>query len=181
MRRDWIVTAAHVVQVDGQNRSTLFARFTNHIDNEVQVKVLAVHRENDIAILQIISANNPCKQPLYPGYDELSVTHGLICCGYTPLNNKAITATLAQVYDKDYRERQNTEIVLEFESDVFEGGASGGPIFGNGGVVLGIMINLFSTEDQPDKSFVRATSIENLMIGMKVDFDTNILKSYSDR
>lgn len=177
MRRDWIINAAHVVQVERQNRNTLFAQFTNDIDNQVQVKVVAIHKENDIAILQITDVDNPCKQPLYPGYDELSVTHGLICCGYTPSNDQ-ITVTLAQVYSKDYRERQSTEVILEFKSDIFEGGASGGSIFGNGGVVLGIMINQFSREEDPNKMFIRATSIQNLTVAMKIDFDTNILESH---
>lgn len=180
MRRDWIVTAAHVVQTEGQNRDSLFARFTNYENNELQIRVLAIHKENDIAILQITDIDNPCKQPLYPGYDELSVTHGLVCCGYTPSNNKTITVSLAKVYSKDYRERQDIETIIEFESDSFEGGSSGGPIFGNGGVVLGIMINLFSIESEPNKVFARATSIQNLTKAMRIDFDTNVLESYID-
>lgn len=179
MKRDWIVTAAHVVQMERQNRNTLLARFSNPVDNEVQVEVLAVHKENDIAILQITSADNPCKHPLYPGYDRLSATHGLICCGYIP-SSKAFMSTLARHYSKDYRERESTEIIFEFESDIFEGGASGGPIFGNGGVVLGIIINQFSKEDEPNKMFIRATSIQNLTMAVKIGFDTNILESYAD-
>lgn len=173
MRKDWIVTAAHVVQVDGQKRDNLFAQFPNHINNLLQLKVVAIHKENDIAILQIIGDDNPCRQPLYPGYDELSVSKGLICCGYTPSKGKTISISMAYVYSKDFRQREEIETVIEFESVTVEGGFSGGPIFGDGGVVVGIMINLFSMETEPNKTFARATSIQNLTKAITINFDTN--------
>lgn len=176
MRNDWIVTAAHVVQVDGLNREKLFAQFPNHVNNIVELKVLAIHSENDIALLQITSTNNPCTQPLYPGYDELSVSRGLICCGYTPSKGSQISISLAKIYNKDYRERQEVETILEFESQSIEGGSSGGPIFGDGGVVLGILINIFTIPQEPNKTFARATSIHNLTKAIKIDIDKDILK-----
>lgn len=175
MRNDWIVTAAHVVQYEGEIRNHLFAKFPNPLNNFLKIQVIAVHYENDIALLQITSKENPCNQPLYPGYDDLSVSRGLICCGYTPSKGSVLTVSLANVYEKDYRHRKETETILEFTSSDIEGGSSGGPIFGDGGVVLGIIIENFSDIDTPDKKLARATSIKNLTKAINIDFDDRIL------
>jgi S1-C subfamily serine protease len=176
LKNDWIVTAAHVIQTDYNSvRNNLIAKFPNHVNNTASLAVLAIHNECDIALLKIIGYDNPCSQPLYPGYDELSATNGLICCGYTPSKGRIITISLANIYKKEYRERKETETILEFISNDIEGGSSGGPIFGNGGVVLGIMINTFSIEEEPNKKFARATSIQNLMRAIKIDVNPEIL------
>lgn len=176
LRTDWIVTAKHVVMDDGLIRGNLYAEFPTNNPNKVGLRVIAVHPESDIALLEITSIPNPCRKPLFPGYDDLSVSKGLVCCGYTPTNGKTISISLAKVYDKSTRERKTTETVLEFESKGIEGGSSGGPIFGDGGVVLGLLINVFTPEEQPDRQFARATSIHNLMDAIEIEFNENKLQ-----
>lgn len=176
LRLDWIVTAKHVVIEDGLVRTNLYAEFPTNSPNKVRLTVIAIHPESDIALLRIVDIPNPCRKPLFPGYDDLSVSKGLICCGYTPSNGKTISISIAKVYDKLIRERRNAEIILEFESKGIEGGSSGGPIFGDGGVVLGLLINVFTTEEQPGKQFARATSIHNLIEGIEIDFNEKKLQ-----
>lgn len=176
LRLDWIVTAKHVVMEDGLIRKNLYAEFPTNKPNQVRLTVIAVHPENDIALLKIVDIPSPCRKPLFPGYDDLSVSKGLICCGYTPSNGKTITISLARVYDKSIRERKNSETILEFESKGIEGGSSGGPIFGDGGVVLGLLINIFTNEEQPGKQFARATSIHNLMDAIEIEYNENKLQ-----
>ncbi|MGJ3236809.1 S1 family peptidase [Marivirga sp.] len=178
LRPNWVVTAAHVVLDDFKApRDKLYAEFPDNRKLELPVKVLAVHKENDIALLEIIGDTTPGSKPLFPGYVELSVSKGLISLGYTPSKGRTITASLAKTYDKKIREREADETILEFESNQVEGGSSGGPIFGDGGAVLGILINVFTTEKEPDKTFARATSILNLMNGIVIDYNPEILIS----
>lgn len=178
LRPDWVVTAAHVVIEYGIPRKNLYGQFPTNNPNKLDLEVIATHRECDIALLRILNNPNPCKRPLYPGYDDLSVSNGLVCCGYTPSRGKTITMSLVKTYGKEIRERINTETILEFENDGIEGGSSGGPIFGDGGVVLGLLINQFSLEEEPHKKFARATSIHNLMNAISIDFEINQFIKY---
>src|SRR5690606_23801277 len=98
LRPDWIVTAAHVVLKLGNPRRNIYAEFPIEDNNKHPVTVIAVHKENDIALLRIQTNPSPCTKPLYPGYDDLSVSKGLICCGYTPTKGQAITISFAKVY-----------------------------------------------------------------------------------
>jgi len=181
MRKDWIITAAHVIQVDGLCRINLYAQFPISGINKVKLKVISVHVESDIALLQIVSEENPCERPLFPGYDDLSVSKGLVCCGYTPSKGNTITIGLVKNYSKDFRHRKETEVIFEYESIDIEAGCSGGPIFGDGGLVLGIMINLFIIEEEPYKKFVRATSIQNLTKALSIDFNQDIMKPINQK
>ncbi len=174
LRNDWIVTAAHVVLVDGISRMNLFAKFPNQLNDLADLKVIAIHHECDIALLQIVSEQNPCEQPLFPGYTDLSVSRGLVICGYTPSKGNIITFSLAHSYSKDYRLRERMEFLIEFESNDIEGGSSGGPIFADGGVVVGIVINQVNIKAE-EKKIARATSIKNLMNAIMVDYDRNIM------
>ena len=177
LRPNWIVTAAHVVLEEFESpRKNLYLEFPDKQGITPSVNVLAIHRENDIALLELATDEGRCSKPFFPGYDELSVSKGLISLGYTPSRGKTITVSIAKVYEKSFREREDIETVLEFESQHIEGGSSGGPIFGDGGAVLGILINVFTIEEEPDKKFARATSISNLMAGIDIDFNSEILK-----
>ena len=170
LRRDWIVTAAHVVINHGLPRENLYGIFSNAII-KVQLKVIAIHKESDLAVLQITSQLNPCTLPLYPGYEDMSTSKGLVNCGFVPSRN-ALVMNLVRSFSRYDREREKTETVLEFDGTNIEGGSSGGPIFGDGGVVLGVMTNLFPLEDQPNKKFARAVSIRSLMDAITMNFDT---------
>ncbi len=176
LKPDWIVTAEHVVIDQGLPRNSLYVKFADpNLTKRYRVKIVSIHKENDLAILELTNESSPCQKPLFPGYDDLSVSRGIVCMGLTPTKGKSIlTASLAHLYDKYIRERERNEIILEFESEDIEGGCSGGPIFGDGGVVLAVMINVFSTESNPSKKMVRATSIRNLMAGITFDFSQHI-------
>lgn len=171
---NWIVTAAHVVIKDGLPRKAIYGLFSN-MPEVIELKVIAVHKESDLAILQITNADNPCKFPLYPGYEDLSTSKGLINCGFVPSKNALVMNLLTQ-FSRYGRERQRLETILEFDGVNIEGGSSGGPIFGDGGVVLGIMINLFSTQEEPEKKLVRAVSIRSLMDAIVMNFDEDVLE-----
>jgi len=174
LRRNWIVTAAHVVVDEGLPRTDLYAIFASVAD-KVDLKVIAVHKESDLAILEITSEENPCSLPLYPGYEDFSTSQGLVTCGFNPSQN-GIVVNLLKTFSRHKRERDRTETVLEFEGINIEGGSSGGPIFGDGGVVLGVMTNLFSMEEEPNKNFARAVSIKSLMDAISMDFDQDVVK-----
>lgn len=177
MRNDWIVTAAHVVMEHGLPRQKLYAEFVPNINEKVFVnlKVLAIHQESDIAILQITNQDNPCTKPLYPGNEELSSSKGIIYCGFESIDGN-LRVELTEHFSKDSRFRDHEEIILEFPSTHVTGGYSGGPIFGDGGVVLGIMINQFSNETEPEKKFARAISIKTVMNAINIELNPNNMK-----
>ena len=176
MKIDWIVTAAHVVLVDGFPRQNLHIEFVPGTGDfqYIKVKVLAVHIECDIAILQIENSDY-FGTPLYPGNEDLSSNRGLIYAGYNPSEN-SIRIEHALKFSRDARYRNHEEVILEFESSHVTGGFSGGPIFGDGGVVLGILINQFSDIAEPQKYFARGISIKTLMEGISVQIIPEIMK-----
>ncbi|HEY0030023.1 MAG TPA: serine protease [Bacteroidia bacterium] len=178
LRKNWIVTAAHVVLNYDMPRQGLFAVFASPAPNRSFLKVLAVHKEIDIAILEILDEQQSVANPLFPGDDELSVSNGLVCFGYSPSKGSNITASWVNKYSKDFRERENTEIILEFVNGHIAAGSSGGPICGDGGVVVGVLINVFSNANNPGKISARATSIQNLMDVIKIDFDPLYFRTF---
>ncbi len=178
LRKDWIVTAAHVIKnKNGSVRDKLFARFPSINNDSVPLKVILCLIQSDIAILQIEGNNNPCTQPLFPGHDDLSVSTGLISLGYTPSKGNVISIIREKIYKKNVWQWQNNEnqIIFEFENSVIEGGCSGGPVFGDGGCVLGVLMEVFKNPEKPSKQYVRVTSIQNLMTAISIDI--NIEKS----
>lgn len=177
LRNDWIVTAAHVVMEQGLPRKKLYVSFAS--PRFALVEVEACHFENDIAILKI-QGTSPCTMPLFPGNEPLSGAQGLIYAGYSPsqsdLLSKKIIVSHVSIYNKEIRERDGNELILEFESSDVEGGYSGGPIFGNGGVILGILIQHFTPEERKGKKLARATSINNVLAGITFELNKNVFK-----
>lgn len=165
-KKDWILTAKHVVIEDGMPRENLVVSFSND-PISYPVRVSAIHVEIDIAILSI--EDSPCNFPLFPGYENLNSASQMICMGYTPSRGETINATAVRNYEIGERERTTTETILEFNSNQYEGGSSGGPIFGNGGGIIGVLINLSETLEN-GKKLVRATSVLNLVEQINIAF-----------
>jgi hypothetical protein len=177
MKKDWIVTAAHVVMEYGLPRKNLYAEFVPNIQEKVFVnlKVLAIHEECDVAVLQITNTDNPCTKPLYPGHEELSSSKGIIYCGFESSDGN-LRVEITEQFSRDSRYRNHEEVILEFPSTNVTGGYSGGPIFGDGGVILGLMINQFSNEEEPEKKFARAISINTVMDAIEIQLNKNVMK-----
>lgn len=170
MKKNWMVTAKHVVIKDGLARQKIYAIFVSTTKEIIyaKLKVIAIHDESDIAILEILDNLNEFTHPLYPGHEELSSKKGLIYCGYDS-SFKSLRMEYVDNFVRDSRFRNHEEIIIEFSSNHVTGGYSGGPIFGDGGVVLGLMINEFYDSQSPDKKFARAISINTLMQAIKID------------
>ena len=173
LRKDWIVTAKHVVvDEDGNVRQNIYAKY-QHI--EINCEVTAIHDEIDIAILLITEKENPCHKPLYLGYSDLSVIDEAMALAHTPSSGGKFSFTTIKKFDESTRERSTEEHIIEFESDTYEPGSSGGIIFGQGTTVIGVIINTFKNDKYPEKSFVRATSINNLMNEISIEIKDGLM------
>ena len=179
LRKDWILTAAHVVMEHGLPRQNLYIEFVPNVNEKVilNVKVLAEHKECDIALLQIVDENNPCEFPLYPGHESLSSHKGLIYCGFESSNGD-LRIEITEKFSRNIRIRDHEEVIMEFPSEYVTGGYSGGPIFGNGGVVIGLMINQFSDESNTKGNFARATSIKTIMDSILISIDNDRMETF---
>ena len=177
LKTNWIVTAKHVVMQDGLVRKNLTAVFIgeNKKNVSLKLKIKAIHKESDICILQIIDKNNPCTNPLYPGYEDLNSSKGIMFCGY---DSESLALSIEHVLDFNMssRFRENEEFILEFNSKFVRGGFSGGPIFGNGGVLLGVIINLINSADNPEKKIARGISIKTLMNAIDISIKDEFME-----
>jgi len=176
LKSNWIITAKHVAMDDGLVRDNLTAVFVINDDENVRLKLKmrAIHKECDVCILEIIEENNPCEKPLYPGYDNLNSSKGIIFCGYDS-DVPSLRVEHVTDFKVTSRQRENEEFILEFNSKYVKGGFSGGPIFGDGGSVLGVMINLINSSDNIDKKVARATSIKTLMDAVNININSEYM------
>ena len=178
LKKNWIVTASHVVFEDKLPRQNLYAQFVNSENNihYAKLKIIAEHIECDIAILEFCNEEKPLLKPLFPGYEDFQSAKGLVYCGYDS-SIPGLRIEHVDNFSTIPRLREYEEIVLEFPSTHVTGGFSGGPIFGDGGVVLGIMVNQFSNQNEPEKSFCRAISIKTLMDAIDIELNPKMMKT----
>lgn len=161
----WFITAKHVVEKNGMMRENIKLGF---LDGEnASCKVAAVHPELDLAL--IIQEGNPvCDTPLMPGHHKYINSEGLYYIGYSPKqsvgNDSSVVVNHIKDYEVEYRERSNTETLLHFPAVYAEGGNSGGPILGEGGAVVAVIIQKY---EDSGTTYCRATDINILLEGLK--------------
>jgi hypothetical protein len=160
IKREWVVTAKHVVMDDGVFRQSLSVLPLK--ERELRASVMFSHPNHDLAVLQL-EEPSPCRTPLFPSYEKFTGRKGLICCGYAPsLSNhekKEVSIYVNQIltYDREQRTRLHVdEDLIAFEAPFLEGGHSGGPILGEGGGVVAVTIQGFVANG---KYYGRATSV----------------------
>ncbi|MEQ1598043.1 MAG: serine protease [Methylotenera sp.] len=158
----FFVTAKHVVVDDqtGEIRSNLV--LMQNQPNYPQVKPIFLHPSLDLAVLEVDTPQ--CTVPLYPSDQRISGHHGLQYWGYAPslsdknTHNYAVAVVDIPTYECEQpRERSDgTEWTLKFDSNLSEGGHSGGPVLATGGGVVAVMI-------EGHAGWLRATEIRALL------------------
>jgi hypothetical protein len=162
LQQRFFVTAKHVVVDDhtGETRPNLV--LMQNAPNYPRAKPIFLHPSLDLAVLEV---NNPqCTVPLYPSDQRIVGHHGLRYWGYAPTksdkknHNYVVAVVDIPTYEcEPPRERDDgIEWILRFDSDLSEGGHSGGPVLGAGGGVVAVMI-------EGHTGWLRATEIRALL------------------
>lgn len=147
---NWVVTAKHVVLVNGEPRRCLLVSAANQLPTCAQV--LFAHPQVDLAVLLL--ERGLCQRPLFPTHHSLAGSGGLVCAGYAPSKSAPGGPSVLFVNEipdfiTEVRERQDlNEEVITFDAPFSEGGHSGGPIFGSGGGIVGAIIENFYVGEQ---------------------------------
>lgn len=164
IKPEWIVTAKHVVlSENGAPRTKLWLSSIKIA--QAYATLLFAHPIVDLAVL-IMSGESPCKIPLFPSHERFSGTKGLVCCGYSPTvsmqnMNPSLFVNWISSYSRERRTRgTGDEDVIVFPAPFLEGGHSEGPVFGEGGGVVGVIIQMF---EYGDIRHGRATGIQPLL------------------
>lgn len=163
LRSDWMVTAKHITLTDELNKRSLAVVLKDHCI--VKGKIVFIHPEIDISIIQF-DQTTKCNTPLFPSYYKFTGANGLISVGYSPSlkdedNRPNLFFNRIESFKIEKRGRRSLdEETIVFKAPYIEGGFSGGPILGEGGGVVGIIIENFVSENE---IYARATSILPLM------------------
>jgi Trypsin-like peptidase domain len=165
IKPEWVVTAKHVVQDMGLSRSNL--SLLSFSSTPVSASTIFVHEHYDLAVLRI-NGRSPCDVPLFPGYEEYTGGKGLVCCGYAPSRRRSderpypLLTSDVLTYDREERIRDHgDESLIVFDHPDMELGHSGGPVFGEGGGVVAVLIDRMRPSDGVVRA--RATSIISLL------------------
>ena len=134
----------------------------------VGARLLFAHPDVDLAVL---SAARPiCDRPLYPGHHSLAGAKGLVFAGYAPSKPQASGQPAIYVneiakFEVQLRERSGyDEETILFAAPDSEGGHSGGPVFGEGGGVVGAIINRYH---DGSRFVAQATSLAPLLARLR--------------
>ena len=157
LKPTWFITAKHVVVCEGLRRPEIF--ISTHGHSHVPVEVIFVHPEIDIAVLQTDSP--VCLHPLYPAHHSIVGSQGLVYAGFAPSRSTAASPTVLTSaipeYEVETRERgMGDEETIVFSATESEGGNSGGPVLGDNGAVVAVIIQNF---ERDGRLTARATSI----------------------
>ena len=165
IKPEWVVTAKHAVLEMGVPRRNLSLQ--SRRGEPLKVSILFLHPSHDLAVLGI-EGQSPCDVPLFPGYEGYTGSNGLVGCGYAPSwpNKEGYSHTIVAhritTYEREERSRDTgDESVIVFDAPWIEGGYSGGPIFGEGGAVVAVLIEVMRPDDGATRG--RATSILHLL------------------
>lgn len=169
LRSNWIVTAKHVVEPPPGCRSQWRDVHFRSRSGFVPARVFAASPETDVCILSL-QGPAPCNRPLMPGNETLVTASGFVFAGYAPskttTTGPAILVCRAMSYGVQERERSSIERVLEFDTNEMERGFSGGPVLGEGGSVVGLLIQIVPDTTPPRG---RATSIDGILGALRID------------
>jgi S1-C subfamily serine protease len=161
IRPNWVVTARHVVEDQGLIRENLVVLVKN---TWVSARVLYAHPQVDIAVLQTSIAT--CDIPLFPAHHKFAGSTGLVVAGYMPSKTDSRNVLAVEVnhipnFEIEPRGRADLEEeTICFRAPFAEGGNSGGPVFGAGGGVIGLVIQRYG---DAEAMFTRATSISPIL------------------
>lgn len=165
IKPEWVVTAKHAVVEMGATRTSLVLFSRGH--GMLRASVAFLHPTHDLAVLRI-EGQSPCDVPLFPGYEGYAGQNWLVACGFAPSlgggENPNHTILLSKVasYEREERTRNSgDESLIVFDLPGMEGGHSGGPVFGEGGVVVAVLIELIRSDTGPPRA--RATSVLHLL------------------
>ncbi len=165
IKPEWVVTAKHVVLETSLPRQNL--SLTSFRGEQARASILFLHPSHDLAVLRI-EGQSPCDVPLFPGFEEHTGRRGLVCCGYAPSlsfregRKHAIFFNQVTSYEREERTRNTgDESLIVFDAPWMEGGHSGGPVFGEGGGVVAVLIELIQSGSGIARA--RASSILHLL------------------
>jgi hypothetical protein len=126
------------------------------------------HPELDLAILYCPDLD--VRRPLYPGHERFVAGSGLFTLGYTPSLSSIpgdgnVLVNVLESYVRSDRERRGcVEEIIDFPAPWLEGGHSGGPVLGEGGTVVGVVIDGYDGEPGYRG---RATAIHPLLMFLR--------------
>jgi hypothetical protein len=165
LKPEWVVTAKHVAIDAGLRRENLsLLSFTGE---PLRARSFFEHPNHDLAVLRI-EGQSRRDVPLFPSYERYTGEKGLIYCGWAPsLNHQgrrpySLLAAPVQSYEREQRTRDaGDESLIVFDAPSMELGHSGGPVFGEGGGVVAVIIDRIATDNEGVRA--RATSILHLL------------------
>lgn len=165
LKPEWVVTAKHAVLDRGEPRQNL--SLFGLRNNILRASVYFLHPSHDLAVLRI-EGQSPCDVPMFPSFEEYTGQRGLVYCGFAPSlsymssRKHIIHVNRTVSYEREERNRQTgDESLIVFDAPEMEGGHSGGPVFGEGGGVTAVLIELIRSENGATRA--RATSIIHLL------------------
>jgi|GEM_PF-2904006 len=176
MRRDLVLTAKHVVEDRPFSDSPMRAvNGSKDGDELISADVTAYwcHPDIDIALLKLThegSIRLGGHRPLFPSHFSLNDRLGVAAVGYDrALSNPDAGVWVNKVHhvseftSVERNRASSDEFCLEFEAPWVAGGYSGGPLLGEGGGVIGVIIQVYESVEGTGAGRVsgrgRATSI----------------------
>jgi len=167
----WFVTAKHVVMDHGEPRSGL--TLAPNGAHRLSARVLFAHPEVDLAVLVVESP--VCDRPLFPAHHSLTGANGLVFAGYSP--SKPQSSGQPSIYVNEIAQFEvqvrgrgaYDEDTILFAAADSEGGHSGGPVFGEGGGVVGAIINRYH---DGSRFVAQATSLAPLLANLRFEHGT---------
>lgn len=166
LRPNWYVTAKHVVLVDGLPRGQLLIGTMQ--PQSIPATVMFAHPQVDLAVLS--AERDVCPHPLFPAHHSFAGGEGLICTGFAPSSpdctgGKILVNSIPRFSVESRGRGTFTEELVVFDAPYSEGGHSGGPIFGVGGGVVGVIIQNFPGATTLQ---ARGTSLAPLLSHLKI-------------
>lgn len=188
MRRDLVLTAKHVVTDRPVADSPMRVANGLKIGNELalaDVSAYWCHPDIDIALLKLSAPGAvylDVSHPLYPSHFSLNDTLGCGAVGFDKAESSPeahrwiLKAHHVSSFTAVTRNRASSdEFCLEFEAPWIASGYSGGPLLGEGGGVIGVIIQVFEDVRGSDagrpKGRCRATSIYPAVESFLTPFD----------
>lgn len=172
MRNDIVVTAKHVLtnRVDPNAPFRIVQKRYDGTREDIMPIGSCILDEVDAALVRVDKTHVRVKHPLFPSHFGLNNKKGFGAIGYDkdvkglPENTWALAFQHVHIAEVEKRERERSEeYCITFEAPWILNGYSGGPIISEGGGVVALITEMFSsvsgTDDEHTKEKARATSI----------------------
>ncbi len=158
MRRDLVLTAKHVVEDRPSSDSPMRAANGSKDGSEIisaDVEAYWCHPDIDIALLKLTpegASQLGGSRPLYPSHFSLNDRLGVAAVGYDKASSNPDAGLwvnkvhhLSEFTSVERNRTSSDEFCLEFEAPWVAGGYSGGPLIGEGGGVIGVIIQVYES------------------------------------